>query len=45
MDEQQPSKQKKGNLIRHIYFYIASFITLALVVGSLIALINLGLKT
>jgi hypothetical protein len=45
MEEQQPNKQKKGNIIRHIYFYLASFITLALVVGSLIALINLGLKT
>ncbi|MFA6525045.1 MAG: DUF5671 domain-containing protein [Patescibacteria group bacterium] len=45
MEEQQPSKQKKANIIRHIYFYLASFITLALVVGSLIALINLGLKT
>ncbi|MFA6271722.1 MAG: DUF5671 domain-containing protein [Patescibacteria group bacterium] len=45
MEEQQSNKQKKGNIIRHIYFYLASFITLALVVGSLIALINLGLKT
>ena len=35
---------KKGAVIRSLYFYIASLITLAIVVGSLIFLINLGLK-
>ncbi|MBU2235682.1 hypothetical protein KKA01_01335, partial [Patescibacteria group bacterium] len=45
MEEQQPVKFKKSQIIRNIYFYLASFITLAIVVGSLIALINLGLKT
>ncbi|MBU2235912.1 hypothetical protein KKA01_02525 [Patescibacteria group bacterium] len=45
MEEQQPAKFRKSQIIRNIYFYLASFITLVIVVGSLIALINLGLKT
>lgn len=45
MEEQQPNKLKKGNIVKNLYFYLASFITLGLVVGSLIALVNLGFKT
>ncbi len=36
---------KKGRVIRSLYFYLTSLITLAIVVGSLIYLINLGLKS
>lgn len=35
---------KKGSVIRSLYFYLASLVTLAIVVGSVIFLINLGLK-
>lgn len=35
---------KKGSVIRSLYFYLASMVTLAIVVGSVIFLINLGLK-
>jgi len=40
----EKNNMKKGLVIRSLYFYIASLITLAIVVGSLIFLINLGLK-
>ncbi|MFA5052069.1 MAG: DUF5671 domain-containing protein [Patescibacteria group bacterium] len=36
---------KKSNVIRSLYFYMASAITLAIVVGSLVYLVNMGLKT
>ncbi|MFH1367406.1 MAG: DUF5671 domain-containing protein [Patescibacteria group bacterium] len=36
---------KKSLVIRSVYFYLASLITLAIVVGSLIFLINTGLKS
>lgn len=39
------NSMKKGLIIRSLYFYLASLITLAIVVGSLVFLINLGLKT
>lgn len=39
------NNMKKGAVIRSLYFYLASLITLGIVVGSLIFLINLGLKT
>lgn len=35
---------KRGSVIRSLYFYLASLITLAIVVGSVIFLMNLGLK-
>ncbi len=35
---------RKGQVIRTLYFYLASLITLAIVVGSVVFLINLGLK-
>lgn len=38
------NNMKKGLVIRSLYFYLASLITLGIVVGSLIFLINLGLK-
>jgi hypothetical protein len=36
---------KKSLVIRSLYFYMASLITLAIVVGSLIFLINIGFKS
>jgi len=36
--------QKKEKVIRSVYFYIASLVTLGIVVGSVIFLFNLGLK-
>ena len=36
---------KKGSVIRSLYFYIASFVALCIVIGSSVFLINLGLKT
>jgi large-conductance mechanosensitive channel len=35
---------KKGLVIRSVYFYLASLVTLGIVVGSVIFLFNLGLK-
>jgi len=35
---------KKGLVIRSVYFYIASLVTLGIVIGSVIFLFNLGLK-
>ncbi len=37
-------KSSKGRMVRNIYFYIASAITLGITVGALIFLISLGLK-
>ena len=39
------NNMKKANVIRSLYFYLASIITLAIVVGSLVYLVNMGLKT
>lgn len=39
------TSMKKGSVIRSLYFYIASFVALGIVVGSSVFLINLGLKT
>ena len=39
------STMKKSLVIRSVYFYLASLVTLAIVVGSLIFLFNLGLKS
>ncbi|MFH0804651.1 MAG: DUF5671 domain-containing protein [Patescibacteria group bacterium] len=39
------STMKKSSVIRGLYFYLASLITLAIVAGSLIYLGNLGLKS
>lgn len=39
------SSMKKTFVIRSLYFYIASLITLAIVSGSLIFLVNMGLKS
>ncbi|MBU0964084.1 hypothetical protein KKC06_03535 [Patescibacteria group bacterium] len=39
------STMKKSNVIRSVYFYMASLVTLAIVIGSVIFLINLGLKS
>lgn len=36
---------KKSSVIRSLYFYLASVITLAIVVGSIVYLVNMGLKT
>jgi len=38
------SKKDKRQVIRSVYFYLASLVTLAIVVGSVIFLFNLGLK-
>ncbi|MFH1207896.1 MAG: DUF5671 domain-containing protein [Patescibacteria group bacterium] len=37
--------EKKGSILRSVYFYLASLVTLGIVVGSMIFLGNLGLKT
>jgi len=42
MDTQQG--EKKNSLIRHAYFYIASLVTLGFVIGSIIALVTIGLQ-
>lgn len=39
------STMKKSLVIRKIYFYLASLVTLSIVVGSLVFLVNTGLKT
>jgi hypothetical protein len=39
------STMKKSQVIRSLYFYLASLVTLGIVVGSLIFLVNVGLKT
>lgn len=36
---------KKGPVIRSLYFYLTSLVTLAIVVGSLVFLLTLGFKT
>ncbi|MFA6909025.1 MAG: DUF5671 domain-containing protein [Patescibacteria group bacterium] len=38
------NSMKKGSIIRSLYFYLTSLVTLAIVVGSLVVLVNLGLK-
>ncbi len=35
----------KGSIVRSLYFYLMSIVTLAIVAGSLIFLVNLGLKS
>ncbi|MDD5040157.1 MAG: DUF5671 domain-containing protein [Patescibacteria group bacterium] len=37
--------EKKGSILRNVYFYMASLVTLGIAVGSLIFLANVGLKT
>ncbi|GEM_PF-224165 len=39
------NNMRKSSVIRSLYFYLASVITLAIAVGSLIFLVNLGLKS
>jgi hypothetical protein len=39
------STMKKSQVIRSIYFYLASLVTLGIVVGSLVYLSNVGLKS
>ncbi|MFC1687500.1 DUF5671 domain-containing protein [Patescibacteria group bacterium] len=39
------TSMKKGSVIRSLYFYIASFVALGIVIGSSVFLINLGLTT
>ncbi len=36
--------EKKGSILRNVYFYVASLVTLGITVGSMIFLVNLGLK-
>jgi len=38
------NNMKKGSSIRNIYFYLASLVTLGFIVGSLIAIITIGLQ-
>jgi len=37
--------EKKSSIIRSVYFYLTSLVTLAIVVGSLVFLFNIGFKT
>jgi hypothetical protein len=39
------SNMQKTSVIRSVYFYLASLVTLGITIGSLIFLVNLGLKT
>jgi len=39
------SSMSRSRIIRSLYFYLASLITLGIVVGSLVFLVNVGLKT
>jgi len=39
------STMKKSLVIRSVYFYLASLVTLGIVVGSMVYLINVGLKS
>lgn len=38
------SQSDKGQVIRSVYFYLASLVTLGIIIGSVIFLFNLGLK-
>lgn len=42
---QSKTTEKKSSLIRSVYFYMTSLVTLGFVIGSLIFLFNIGLKT
>lgn len=39
------STMKKNQVVRSLYFYLAALVTLGIVVGSLIFLVNVGLKS
>ncbi len=42
---QSKTTEKKSSLMRSVYFYLTSLVTLGFVIGSLIFLFNIGLKT